>query len=117
MLKKNFPEYEYLSLDSFDQAVETLPTEGKLLVITSNTFHDGLSDYQSKTSVISRYDKNANLLAQLLKEKNPETKVIVYADSLHDDRYVDDYVMKNGRGGGGAEVVPGSLSKAIRKFL
>ncbi len=55
---------DFLFSDSFDHALEIIP-KGELLVITSNIFHDQLSDHRdSAKRTIPDSEKNGNVIAK-----------------------------------------------------
>ncbi len=83
--------------DSFDGAVKLIPKSGKVLVVTSDWFHDEDKEGGFETKTIPHKSKNANTLAGWIKTINPKAKVVCYAHSFERERksLVDCFVKKS----------------------
>ncbi len=83
--------------DSFNHALEIAPRSGKLLVITSNMFHDNYSEHKNivPEKIIDDFDKDGNQLAKLIKKINPEAQVFLFSEFMSADReFLDGYISK-----------------------
>lgn len=83
--------------DSFDHAIDLIPREGEVIVITSEMFHDEYSNFRkSVTQKIPDKEKSANKLAELVKAINNKAKVYTFSEfSPNGFEYLDGCILKN----------------------
>ena len=81
--------------DSFDHALDIVPTDCELIVITSEMFHDWESDHHTLESKVPDKEKDANRLAKMIKEINPNAKVYAFSEYGVDLEFVDGYIQKH----------------------
>lgn len=107
---QKFPTVKTLFTNSYDKAVEISPRDGKVLVITSEMFHDEFVG--DKAAIQYPNDqKNASTLAVHLKAENKNT--FVYSFSEYEPEVkelLDGYILK-------ANNYPKSLEDTIKKYL
>ena len=81
---------------SFDHVLDLIPNDGEILVITSDVFHD-MSDenraFQTTLKALN-YQKNGDLLSQMIKEKNDKARVYVFSQFKPDSaKFLDGHVL------------------------
>ncbi len=83
--------------DSFDHAIDLIPKDGELIVITSGMFHDIYSDQREiVTQKISDSEKNGNKLAQMVKEINQNAKIYLFSEyAPKEHEYLDGFILKS----------------------
>ena len=80
--------------DSFDHAVDIVPTNCELLVISSEEFHDNLSIHKSEPKMANVL-KDSNALAILLKQKNSHAIIHVFSEYAPKEvQNIDGYIAK-----------------------
>ncbi len=82
--------------DSFDHALDIVPPDGELIVITSGMFHDKMSEHRDNViQKIPDNEKNGNQLAKMIKEINPNAKIFLYSEyPLFENDYLDGTLKK-----------------------
>ena len=75
---------------NFENCLELIPKNGKIIVIASNIFHD------KENKKFERFAKNGGKLAEEIKKINPNSKVYIYStDAPHNRKYIDGFFKKN----------------------
>ncbi len=82
--------------DNFEFALDLVPKEGELVVVTSEMFHDRVSVHKNRgNQKILDSEKNADRLAEEIKKINPKAIVYVFSEfkpSKHD--FLDGFIEK-----------------------
>ena len=92
--------WEFLYLDSFDEAVRMAPSGGKLIVVSTVLFYDQGTDYRKDhEKTIADDQKNAEKLAEMIKEINPNAYIGVCHYWPDDPKvFVDEHIKKDSSG-------------------
>lgn len=95
-MNKNFPKLagEIKCDNNFESALNLIPVDGEVAVITSNYFHD------KKDQLLSKEQKNGNKLAELVKRINPRAKVHIFSEDFvfPKNSFVDTFFKKTNGG-------------------
>ena len=98
-ISEKFPGLAYCvyCTDSFDHAIDLIQKEGELIVVTSEMFHDDLSDHKKDvTQKIPDYLKNGDKLAEMIKVINPKAKVYIFSEyEPKNNENIDGFVKKD----------------------
>lgn len=86
--------------DSFDEVLSLVPEEGELVVITCNRFNDKASSFHKlENTTIPDCFKDGVMLAKMVKEKNPNTRVYLFSkQTVEENKYLDEFTPLNPRG-------------------
>lgn len=100
--------------NSFEHALLNVPKEGKLIVITSNIFHDHMSEHRELANTISDDEKNANSLASAVKSINNRCLVYVYTERPSSStKHIDAIMKKKGDLSGEMETILVNAKRAL----
>lgn len=80
--------------NNFESALNLIPVDGEVVVITSNYFHD------EKNKLLPKEQKNGNKLAELVKRINPRAKVHIFSEDFvfPKNSFVDTFFKKTNGG-------------------
>jgi hypothetical protein len=82
--------------DSFDFALDLVPKQGELIVISSGMFHDSLSEKRKTVAEkIPDNEKDGDKLAEEIKKINPEARIYVFSEyEPFESKYLDGFIKK-----------------------
>ncbi len=117
-IAKQFPllkEEDFIYTGSFDEAVDVVPIDCELVVISSDMFHDVLSPYRElHGEIIPDNEKNGASLAEIIKALNPKCKFFVFSQfEPKKSEFIDGFIPKNQFG----NMYMQDLQKALDKIF
>lgn len=100
-IKEVFPLLDNVIYEgSFEKALQVVPKDDDVVVITSDMFHD------DKNELFTRQEKDGSKLAEEIKKINPKAKVYVFSTYTPRPHFVDGFFPKTQMGNNtGAEII------------
>lgn len=101
-------------LDSFDEAIDTIPLDCELIVISSDMFYDNLSKYREfHGAIIPDEEKDGAKFAEMVKSLNPNSKVYIFSQyEPKQSKFIDGFILKHQHG----NIYSSDIVKVLQKI-
>ena len=88
---------DVIFLDSFDQAIDLIPLNCELIVISSEMFNDELSQYREfHGAIIPDEEKDGAKFAEMVKLLNPNSRVYIFSQyEPKKSVFIDGFIQKH----------------------